>query len=103
MTYQTVFSELEFIVLPVIDKKEITRENWFLSQDSTEVVMSEVRKIGTYFPAHILDWGASHDKAYNKKSAPEDCNQSEFNWSCKNVGGGEETNIPLMVIDLLHQ
>ena len=74
MTYQTVFPELEFIVLPIIDKREITRDNWFLSQDSIEVVMSEVRKIGTYFPAHILNWGASHDKVYNKKAAPEDCN-----------------------------
>lgn len=49
LTYQSVFPKyVEFYVAPVIDKRNITKENWYLSKERTKIVMGEVAKIGKY-------------------------------------------------------
>lgn len=53
LTYQTVFKNVEFIVVPIVDEKNITKDNWFLDQKKIDVVMMEVEKIGNYFGKHI--------------------------------------------------
>lgn len=54
MTYQTVFPRgIEFLVAPVPDKGEITKENWFLDEEKIKKVMGEVEKIGKYFAPYI--------------------------------------------------
>jgi uncharacterized SAM-binding protein YcdF (DUF218 family) len=57
MTYQTVFPKsIKFMVAPVIDNRQITRENWFLDEEKIKIVMKEVEKIGCYFGKHIPNW-----------------------------------------------
>lgn len=57
LTYQTVFPRnTAFHVAPVIDRTGISRDNWFLEEDSIERVMTEVEKIGKYFGNHIRSW-----------------------------------------------
>jgi hypothetical protein len=54
LTYQTVFpKEIEFYVSYVPDRREITRDNWFLDEEKIKTVMGEVVKIGKYFEPHI--------------------------------------------------
>ena len=54
LTYQTVFpKDTIFYVSSVTDKLGITKENWFQDEARIHRVMSEVRKIGTYFGEHI--------------------------------------------------
>ena len=45
--------DVEFIVQPVVDGKDIRKDNWYLSEEKTARVMSEVMKIGKYFDAHM--------------------------------------------------
>ncbi len=57
LTYQTAFPKnIKFIVCPIVDDKNITRDNWFLDQKKIEIVMKEVEKIGQYFWKHISNW-----------------------------------------------
>lgn len=57
LTYQTVFpKETEFFVSPIIDSTEITKENWFLTENKINRIMTEVEKIGKYFGSHIPKW-----------------------------------------------
>jgi uncharacterized SAM-binding protein YcdF (DUF218 family) len=57
MTYQTVFPmNIKFMVTTVMDKREISRENWFLDEEKIKAVMTEVEKIGKYFGPHIPNW-----------------------------------------------
>ncbi|RXI96371.1 YdcF family protein [Anaerobacillus alkaliphilus] len=57
LCYQAVFpKETEFLVVPVIDRYELTKENWFLSEVGISRVMTEVEKIGKYFRTHIPNW-----------------------------------------------
>lgn len=54
LTYKFVFPvSTEFIVCPIPDKRNITRENWFLDQEKIDKVMGEVEKIGKYFREKI--------------------------------------------------
>lgn len=54
LTYQTQFSSsVEFIVCPVVDDRDIRRDNWFLDKAKTEKVMEQVEKIGKYFGKYI--------------------------------------------------
>ncbi|MFH1188975.1 MAG: YdcF family protein [bacterium] len=58
LTYQTVFpSDVEFIVCPIADERNIKKDNWFLDEKKIEVVMTEVQKIGEYFGRYIRNWG----------------------------------------------
>lgn len=54
-SYATVFPpDIKIIVSPVIDGKDIRKDNWFLDKAKTHRVMSEVVKIGSYFEEYIL-------------------------------------------------
>jgi len=54
LTYASVFPpEVEFRVSPVIDDRDIRRDNWFLDPEKVALVMGEVEKIGRYFPSEV--------------------------------------------------
>ncbi|MFD3157322.1 YdcF family protein [Haloimpatiens sp. FM7330] len=57
LTYKSVFPiNINFYVSPVIDKRGISKDNWFLNEDSISIVMNEVVKIGKYFEDKIKNW-----------------------------------------------
>jgi len=57
LTYKTVFpQDTIFFTSPVVGKSGINRENWFQTEESIEMVMGEVVKIGQYFKKHVLAW-----------------------------------------------
>lgn len=57
MSYQEAFPKTtEFMVSPVVDRYEITKDNWYLSESGIQRVMSEVQKIGKYFAEFIPNW-----------------------------------------------
>lgn len=50
LSYQVTFPiSTEFMVSPVVDRYEITKDNWHLSEIGRKRIMSEVQKIGKYF------------------------------------------------------
>ena len=54
LTYGYCFPPgVEFFVRPVVDQRGITKDNWYLSRESSRVVMEEVWKIGSYFKDKI--------------------------------------------------
>jgi len=57
LTYQAVFpSGTQLMVAPVLDRRGISRDNWFLSPASIRVVMGEVERIGRYFASQVPIW-----------------------------------------------
>lgn len=57
LTYKTIFPlNMNFYVSPIIDKKGISKDNWFLKEDRINIVMNEVTKIGYYFKDKIPNW-----------------------------------------------
>ena len=57
LSYQTVFPfDIKFAVCPIVDERDISKENWFLEKEKIDLVMKEVEKIGQYFGKHIPDW-----------------------------------------------
>lgn len=57
LTYKSIFpSNINFYIAPIIDRRGISKENWFLNEDSIKIVMGEVMKIGTYFEDKIYKW-----------------------------------------------
>lgn len=59
LTYRTAFPpDVKFLVSPVVDKRNISKETWFRDGKGIELVMREVEKIGTYFNRHIANWAA---------------------------------------------
>lgn len=56
LTYQTDFNETVFMVKPVTDRTEITKDNWFLDDKKIASVMKELTKVGQYFAHHIPNW-----------------------------------------------
>ncbi len=57
LTYQSVFPlDVKFYVSPVIDKRGISKETWFLNNENISIVMGEVTKIGKYFKDKISKW-----------------------------------------------
>lgn len=57
MTYQFVFPrDINFYVSPVVDKRGISKDNWFRKEEGIRAVMSETSKIGTYFADKIPVW-----------------------------------------------
>lgn len=57
LTYRSAFPRnINFYVSPIIDKRGISKENWFLNESSINVVMDEVVKIGNYFRDKIPKW-----------------------------------------------
>jgi len=56
LTYQIIFSsDIEFIVCPIIDDRDIRKDNWFLDNAKIIEVMEEVEKIGKYFAKQLQD------------------------------------------------
>lgn len=54
LTYSFVFPKIiKFIIYPIIDQKEITKENWYQDELKSKMVMGEVEKIGKYFSDRI--------------------------------------------------
>lgn len=54
LTYKINFPKsTEFLVQPIVDDKNITKENWIQSGEKIKRVMSEVEKIGKYFEEHV--------------------------------------------------
>lgn len=54
LTYASVFPpEVEFCVSPVVDDRDIRRQNWFLDPVKSAIVLGEVEKIGKYFPSQV--------------------------------------------------
>ena len=55
LTYATILpSDIKIMVSPVVDRKDIRKNNWFLDKIKTHRVMSEVVKIGSYFEEHVF-------------------------------------------------
>jgi uncharacterized SAM-binding protein YcdF (DUF218 family) len=54
LTYKINFpSTVTFYVSPVIDSRDIQKDNWYLDTNKSSRVMSEVMKIGKYFENYI--------------------------------------------------
>ena len=54
LTYQSLFSkDIDFFVASVPDKRDITKDNWYLDEEKIKIVMGEVVKIGKYFEPYI--------------------------------------------------
>ncbi|MBN2795735.1 MAG: YdcF family protein [Clostridia bacterium] len=54
ITYKINFpKETEILVCPVVDNKNITKDNWMENEVHRDLVMGEVYKIGNYFKAHL--------------------------------------------------
>ena len=57
LSYQAVFPlDCQFMVLPIVDSRGITKENWFLDPEKTRLVFDEVRKIGTFLGEFVPRW-----------------------------------------------
>ncbi|MEA4964039.1 YdcF family protein [Lutispora sp.] len=64
LTYATIFpSNIKIMVYPVVDGKDITKNNWLLDEGKIHIVMSEVVKIGSYFEKHVFLGSKKVDKA----------------------------------------
>ncbi len=48
MTFISSFPDSEILITPVVDDRNITKENWYKDRE-TDKVMEEVEKIGKYF------------------------------------------------------
>lgn len=48
--------DVNFYVSSIIDERGISKENWFLDENSINIVMGEVVKIGNYFRDKIPKW-----------------------------------------------
>lgn len=57
MSYQEAFpNTTEFMVMPVVDRQGLTKDNWYLSEFGINRVMCEIQKICKYFGAFIPNW-----------------------------------------------
>lgn len=55
MTYQTVFPPSVTIQV-MLDDLRINRDNWFQDEEGIRLVLTEAKKISTYFAYHIPNW-----------------------------------------------
>jgi len=54
LTYQSIFPKgVEFYVVSIPGKIGLSKNNWFLDENKTKIVMGEVVKIGDYFKSLI--------------------------------------------------
>lgn len=49
MTFKNTFPNCDIKIAPVVDDRNITKDNWYLDKEKTAKVMEEVQKIGKYF------------------------------------------------------
>lgn len=58
LTYQFIFpKDTQFIVCPVVDNREVTKDNWYKDEMKITYVMNELEKVGRYFRKAILEAG----------------------------------------------
>ncbi len=56
LTYQAEFGkDINYLICPVIDERDIKKNNWYKDQDKINRVMSELERIGKYFTSHIIN------------------------------------------------
>jgi uncharacterized SAM-binding protein YcdF (DUF218 family) len=53
ISYKLSFVDSEILSATVPDRRGITKENWYKTQDHIDLVMQEVEKVGKYFKDHI--------------------------------------------------
>lgn len=56
MTFLSEFPESKIIIIPVIDQRNISKNNWWKDENKLKIVMEEVEKIGQYFLKGDLAW-----------------------------------------------
>jgi uncharacterized SAM-binding protein YcdF (DUF218 family) len=57
LTYQAIFPpEVAFAVSPIIDNRNIRKDNWYLDEQKIHFVFEELRKIGTYLETYVPNW-----------------------------------------------
>ena len=57
LTYKSIFpSDIKIYISPVLDERQISKDNWFLDRYKSTIVMNEVAKIGVYFEDKIISW-----------------------------------------------
>ena len=55
--YQVLFPNTEILVCPTVTKG-ITRENWFKSRETAELVLGEIERCGSQFHEIVAEYGA---------------------------------------------
>ena len=55
--YQVLFPDTEILVCPTVTKG-ITRENWFKSRETAELVLGEIERCGSQFHEIVAEYGA---------------------------------------------
>jgi len=57
LTYQAMFPlGVEFTVSPILDSRNIGRDNWYLDEQKTHYVFEELRKIGKFLGKYVPNW-----------------------------------------------
>ena len=60
LTYQALFPHsVTFVVSPILDYRDIRRDNWFRDPRKRRYVFDELRKIGTYLEDLAPGWDSS--------------------------------------------
>lgn len=49
MTFKETFPKSDILIVPVVDDRDITKDNWYKERGKSAKVMEEVEKIGKYF------------------------------------------------------
>lgn len=49
MTFKETFPKSDILIVPVVDDRNITKDNWFKDKEKSAKVMEEVQKIGEYY------------------------------------------------------
>ena len=55
--YQILFPDTEILVCPTITKG-ITRDNWFKSRETADIVLGEIERCGSQFHEIVAEYGA---------------------------------------------
>lgn len=55
--YQVLFPDTEILVCPTVTKG-ITRDNWFKSRESADIVLGEIERCGSQFHEIVAEYGA---------------------------------------------
>lgn len=55
--YQILFPDTEILVIPTITKG-ITRDNWFKSRETADIVLGEIERCGSQFHEIVAEYGA---------------------------------------------
>ena len=58
--YQVLFPNTEILVCPTVTKG-ITRENWFKSRETAELVLGEIERCGSQFHEIVAEYGAMEE------------------------------------------